>query len=204
LKLEGLENPGKLKGNASLSAGPGRLSGEKLGSVLARASALIEPFLNQSKQPQKFNPFELQSATADLTLDSGIIRTDNFRLKASELFMGAIGSVNLKSQQMDILSFVRTSATPLAALGSIPAVKDIIQKNEGLLKITGLDKELKKLGIDSSNDKHENQSSESPKKERSLNVIIKIAGLWAEPTLTPVLENSLPRDRVNQLKQLVN
>ena len=204
LKLEGLENPGKLKGNASLSAGPGRLSGEKLGSVLARASALIEPFLNQSRQPKKFNPFELQSATADLTLDSGIIKTDNFRLKASELFMGAIGSVNLKSQQMDILSFVRTSAAPLAALGSIPAVKDIIQKNEGLLKITGLDKELKKLGIDSSNSKDENRAPESPKKERSLNVIIRIAGLWAEPTLTPVLENSLPKDRVDQLKHLVN
>ena len=125
-------------------------------------------------------------------------------MKASELFMGAIGSVNLKSQQMDILSFVRTSAAPLAALGSIPAVKDIIQKNEGLLKITGLDKELKKLGIDSSNSKDENRAPESPKKERSLNVIIRIAGLWAEPTLTPVLENSLPKDRVDQLKHLVN
>ncbi|MFA6222897.1 MAG: AsmA-like C-terminal region-containing protein [Desulfomonilaceae bacterium] len=204
LNLEGLENPGKLKGNASLSAGPGRLSGEKLGSVLARASALIEPFLNQSKQSKKFNPFELQSATADLTLDSGIIKTDNFRLKASELIMGAIGSVNLKAQQMDILSYVRTSAAPLAALGSIPAVKDIIHKNEGLLKIMGLDKELKKLGIDSSENKPENQPQVSPKKEDSLNVIIKIAGLWAEPTLTPVLENSLPKDRVNQLKQLVN
>ncbi len=203
LKLAGLENLGSLNGRISLSAGPGKLSVDRLRSVLNQAQSLIEPFLNENGERKKFNPFELKSATADVLIDAGTLRTEDVKIKASGLSIGAIGSANLKSQQIDILSYMRTSSAPLSAIGTIPMVKDIIKKNEGLLKITGLDKELKKLGIDNSQ-KQQTNEREPTKKEHELNVIVRIVGLWAEPTLTPVLENSLPRNQVNQLKELMN
>ena len=203
LKLAGLENLGSLNGNISLSAGPGKLSVDRLRSVLNQAQSLIEPFLNENGEGKKFNPFELKSATADVLIDAGTLRTEDIKIRASGLSIGAIGSANLKSQQIDILSYIRTSAAPLSAIGTIPMVKDIIKKNEGLLKITGLDKELKKLGIENSQ-KQQSNEREQTKKKHELNVIVKIAGLWAEPTLSPVLETSLPRNQVNQLKELMN
>lgn len=203
LKLSGLEKLGSLNGKITLAAGPGKLSADRLRSVLEQARLLLEPFLNQGKETKKFNPFELESLSADLQINSGVMRTENLKLRASELFMGAIGSANLTSQQIDILSYIKTSSAPLAAIGSIPMVKDIIKKNEGLLKITGLDKELKKLGIEAPGKPQEGQP-EQPKKEGAVNFIIKIAGLWAEPTISPVLENSLPRNQVNQLKDLIH
>jgi hypothetical protein len=203
LKLAGLENLGSLNGNISLSAGPGKLSVDRLRSVLNQAQSLIEPFLNENGEGKKFNPFELKSATADVLIDAGTLRTEDIKIRASGLSIGAIGRANLKSQQIDILSYIRTSAAPLSAIGTIPMVKDIIKKNEGLLKITGLDKELKKLGIENSQ-KQQSNEREQTKKEHELNVIVRIAGLWAEPTLSPVLETSLPRNQVNQLKELMN
>lgn len=203
LKLSGLENLGSMNGKISLSAGPGKLSVDRLRSVLNQARSLIEPFLNGNGEVKKFNPFELKSATADLTMDAGTLRTDNVRIRASGLSIGAIGSANLKSRQIDILSYIRTSAAPLSAIGTIPVVKDIIKKNEGLLKMTGLDKELKKLGIEKNQDQQPDKR-EQTNKEQELNVIVKIAGLWAEPTLMPVLETAIPRNQVNQLKELLN
>ncbi|MGO8879837.1 MAG: AsmA-like C-terminal region-containing protein [Desulfomonilaceae bacterium] len=203
LKFAGLENLGSLNGKISLSAGPGKLSVDRLRSVLNQAQSLIEPFLNENGKVKKFNPFELKSATADVLIDAGTLRTEDVKIRASGLSIGAIGSANLKSHQIDILSYIRTSAAPLSAIGTIPMVKDIIKKNEGLLKITGLDKELKKLGIENSQ-KQQSNEREQTKKEHDLNVIVKISGLWAEPTLMPVLETSLPRNQVNQLKELMN
>ena len=202
LSLTGLEHPKNLSGKISLSAGPGKLAAEKLRSVLSRAEALVEPFLNNAGEMKKYNPFDLKTVTADLVIDSGAIKTDDFKLKASELSIGAMGNVDMKSQQVDILSYIRTSSAPLAAIGSIPVVKDIIKKNEGLLKITGLDKELKKLGIEESQKSEQNQPEQS-RKPHSINVIFKIAGLWAEPTFTPVLEGALSANQLTRLKELV-
>ncbi|MGC8658176.1 MAG: AsmA-like C-terminal region-containing protein, partial [Desulfomonilaceae bacterium] len=202
LNLTGLQNPKNLSGRISLSAGPGKLAAERLRSILSRAEALVQPFLNNNGEAKKFNPFDLKTVTADLQIDSGVVKTDDFKLKASELSIGAIGNVDLKSRNVDILSYVRTSSAPLAAIGSIPVVKDIIKKNEGLLKITGLDKELKKLGIEESQKSDQNKQ-EQPSKPQSINVIFKIAGLWAEPTFTPILEGAVPGNELSRLKELV-
>lgn len=203
IKLSGLEKLGSINGKINVAAGPGKLSADRLRSVLEKTRLLLEPFLNQGKETKKFNPFELESLTADLQIDSGVIRTENLKLRAPELFMGAIGSANMTSQQIDILSYIKTSSAPLAAIGSIPMVKDIIKKNEGLLKITGLDKELKKLGIEAP-EKPQADQSEQPKKEGAVNIMVKISGPWAEPAILPVLENALPKNQLNQLKDLVH
>ena len=203
INLSGLENLGTLRGGVSVSAGPGKLSAGRLRSILAGAQTFIEPLLNQDKKNRSFNPFELESLTADLQIDDGVVKTENLKLKTSELTMGAIAKANLKSQQFEALSYIKASTTPLSAIGSLPMVKDIIKKNEGFLKATGLDKELRKLGIDASKDPA-NDAPEQPKKENTLNLIIKIAGLWAEPTISPLMESALQRSQLNQLKSLVN
>lgn len=203
INLSGLENLGTLRGEASVSAGPGKLSAGRLRSILAGAQTFIEPLLNQDKKNRSFNPFELESLTADLQIDDGVVKTENLKLKTSELAMGAIAKANLKSQQFEALSYIKASTAPLSAIGSLPMVKDIIKKNEGFLKATGLDKELRKLGIDASKDPA-NDAPEQPKKENTLNLIIKIAGLWAEPTISPLMESALQRSQLNQLKSLVN
>jgi hypothetical protein len=203
INLSGLENLGTLRGGVSVSAGPGKLSAGRLRSILAGAQTFIEPLLNQDKKNMSFNPFELESLTADLQIDDGVVKTENLKLKTSELTMGAIAKANLKSQQFEALSYIKASTAPLSAIGSLPMVKDIIKKNEGFLKATGLDKELRKLGIDASKDPA-NDAPEQPKKENTLNLIIKIAGLWAEPTISPLMENALQRSQLNQLKSLVN
>jgi hypothetical protein len=203
IELCGLENLEKLRGQASVSAGPGKLSAGRLRSVLTGAQKFIEPLLNQDSKIKSFDPFELQSLTTDLQIGDGVVKTENLKLISPELAMGAIAKANLRSQQIDVLSYIKASVTPLSSIGSIPMVKDIIKKNEGFLKATGLDRELRKWGIDASKEKA-NDASEQPKKENTVNLIVKIAGLWAEPTVMPVLESVLPRGQVNHLKSLVN
>ncbi len=120
--------------------------------------------MNQDSKIKSFNPFELQSMTADLQVVDGVVKTENLKLISPELSMGAIAKANLRSQQIDVLSYIKASTTPLSSIGSIPMVKDIIKKNEGFLKATGLDRELRKWGIDTSKEKV-NADSEQPKKE---------------------------------------
>jgi hypothetical protein len=88
-------------------------------------------------------------------------------------------------------------------LGKIPAVQKLVKQNEELLKITGLDKELKRLGIESTDSGSEKAAQpESPKE--NVTVIVRLRGPVSDCKVMPVFESALDKSTVSRLKALIN
>jgi hypothetical protein len=88
-------------------------------------------------------------------------------------------------------------------LQRVPAVQKLIKQHEGLLKITGLDKELKRFGIEAP-DAGSTKPGEPETVKTPVNVIVKLRGPITKPDVTPVLESALDKNTVSRLKSLVN
>ena len=81
-------------------------------------------------------------------------------------------------------------------------MKKFVKKHEELLKITGLDKELGRLGIKIP--KEDGSEENKPIKTRIPAIVfLKIRGPATNPQITPVLANSLEKKTESRLKSLI-
>jgi hypothetical protein len=126
------------------------------------------------------------------------------RLKAPKFGSGAIGSYNLTSNNLDILFLFRTETNIGQAIGKIPGVQDVLKRHGDLLKITGLDKELKKLGIDNTPPPEDKPQEENKQKKTPLIWIFQIKGPSTAPEISPVLESTLGKPVLTKLKDLAD
>jgi len=192
-------------GRVSVEVGPGRIMLEGIRSVLSHAQVLVGTLLNPQASRGTDDLLDFQSLTGTFDIGSAAVRTENLKLKGSDLSMGAIGAMQLKSGELDALSAFRTVTILPGVIGQIPAVQEAVKKHEDLLKITGLDKELKKLGIGVPDSE---QSSEKPAPQpitkTPVTVILKVRGPATRPHMMPVLESALAPVTVNRLKSLIN
>jgi hypothetical protein len=191
-------------GKVSLAIGKGRIKADRLRKILQPVQLLVGTLLNPQKAlEKKTDLLDLDSLTGDFEIKSGTARTSNLRLKGADLGAGAIGSIRLQDLHLDAIAGLHTVLVTSDAIGRIPQVRSVVKKYEGLLKATGLDKELKRVGIDV-NDKGDTPQ-EAPKEVKTpVTVIVKVQGTASSPQVTPVPEDSLQKDTMIQLKTLMN
>jgi hypothetical protein len=199
-----LDNAASLKdtnGKLSLEIGKGRIKADRLRNILNQTRLLVGSLLDPQTLEKPSDFFDLEGATGDFDIKSGTAQTSNLRLKASDFNLGAVGSLRLADLHLDALVALHTVLVTNQSLGKIPEVRKAVKKYEGLLKITGLDKELKRVGIDTSQEGQEKEGEQGPVKT-PVKVIVKVTGNASSPRVTPVLETTLAKDTAERLKSL--
>jgi len=193
----------EMNGQVTLEMGKGKINADRFRKILQPMQLLVGSLLDPKALGKKTDVFELESGTGTFDIKSGVAQTSNLRLKGADFGVGAIGSIRLHDVHLDALAGLHTVIVTNDAIGRIPEVRNAVKKYEGILKATGLDKELKKVGIDV-DDKGETKQ-EAPKEVRTpVTVIVKIQGPASSPQVMPVAENTLGTDTANKLKLLMN
>ncbi len=202
--LNGVTSLETLGGRVSANIGKGRIKADRLRSLLNQAQLLVGTLINPQSPDKADDPLEFQSLTGDFQITSGTARTENLALKGKDLGSGVIGSLRLPSMELDALVGIHTVTVVGDAIGRIPAVKQLVKKHEGLLSVTGLDKELKKLGIDITDSKEKKPGQPAEPVKTPVTVILRLKGPAASPNVVPVLENALEKTTLARLKSLMN
>jgi len=201
--VNGVNSVETLNGRVSAYIGQGRIKADRLRGLLTQTRLLIGTLVNPQSSERANDPLEFQSLAGDFQITAGKARTDNLSLKGPDLGCGAIGSLNLASMELDTLVGIHTVTVVGDALGKIPAVKKFVKKHEGLLAATGLDKELKRIGIDVSDTK-EAKSGGSDAVKTPVTMILKLKGPVSSPHVAPVMENTIEKGTLSKLKSLLN
>ncbi len=204
--LQNIDSVDNLKGNVSVRIGNGAIKFQnfkgvfsKPQTVLGALGALGASLLNN----QSLASPEFESITGDFSIEKGIAHTDNLRQVGGDIRSGVIGDIDLHNHNINAMMAAKAFIYPPEQLGKIPAVKELAKKHEGLLKIMGLDKELKKIGIDTEEQKSQAPDSGKPSKT-PIFMIFKLSGNAGEPSVTPVLEKSISETIALKLKALVD
>ena len=201
-KLNQVESVENLNGSLVLEIGQGTLKADLLKTLMNQAQTLIGTSVNSSVLSIG-DLLEIQSGTASIQLESGTARTEDLKFKGPSLSLGAVGRLRLGSLDLDALAYIQTVVAVGNVLQRVPAVQKLIKQHEGLLKITGLDKELKRFGIEAP-DAGSTKPGEPETVKTPVNVIVKLRGPITKPDVTPVLESALDKNTVSRLKSLVN
>lgn len=189
-----------LSGHIILQGGPGNIRAETLQRILKQVQlvgTLLGPLTNQKNA----DLMELRSLSADIDIKSGTATTENFRIAGPGLAAGAIGSIQLNKSDMDLTAAIQGATAVGTAIGKIPEVQKLVKRHEGLLKATGLDKELKRFGIGvpegNTNGDPQNQAA------TPITVILKVRGPISGPQISPVLESGIDKGTLSRLKSLL-
>ncbi|MFH1113604.1 MAG: AsmA-like C-terminal region-containing protein, partial [Pseudomonadota bacterium] len=191
----------RLNGKLSATMGKGRI---RLGSMADAVNSLrmVAQVLDPKSQKVAGDMFAFDSLHCDVNIDKGTAATENFRLKGPDVAVGAMGRLNLPASRIDLVAGLHTVVVTPSTLGKIPVVRDVVKKNEGLIKGLGLDKELKKYGIDIQ--AGEGEKADQPKEARNpITVIARIRGPISAPEVQPILESALDRETLVRLKSLL-
>jgi hypothetical protein len=201
--LKNVQSLESLQGNISLTSEPGRIRADRLKNTLDKVNLLIGTIIYPNGQTEKSRLLDFKSLTGDLQISGGTIKTNNLSLRGEEINAGVVGSASLNPVNLDLFTGIKTYTSAGAAIGKIPAVKELVKKHEGLLKITGLDKELKRIGIESGSDESKPEGNTQPART-PVTVILKVRGPASNPEVTPVLENALSKEVLSRLQTLMN
>jgi len=210
-----LEGPFKVKGNLtnlgtvealngglSLEVGQGRIRADKVQKLLGQAQILIGTILNSQSAKRRGDVLEIRSATGDFQIHAGTVRTENLTIKGPDLNSAAMGSLRLPSNDLDLLVGVHTVTEVGETIGKIPGVRDFIKKHEGILAATGLDKELKRFGLDAKETPDDKGEAPQPVKT-PVTVLFRLHGAAGSPQVTPVLEQSINKATLARMKSLI-
>jgi len=201
--LSSIGSVDELNGGLSLQAGPGRIQADKLRGLFNQAHLLVGTLLNPQSADRQKDLLQIQSITGDFQINSGTVRTENLSARGPDVTSGAVGSLRLASNELDILMGVHTFTVVGEVIGKIPAVRDFIKKHEGLLSATGLDKELKRFGLDTKDSPDQKADSASASKT-PVTVLFRVQGPAGSPRVTPVLEQQVNKSTLARLKSLMN
>jgi hypothetical protein len=185
--------------------GPGKIKARSFLGFMNQVRLLTDTVLRTPEEQERIGDFlDYDKLTGDLEVKYGEIHTDNLRLKSPLFRSGMIGKIGLGSPNLDLLAGI-TAEVPssIRELGRIPAVQDALKKHSGLLKATGLTKELKRLGFKVP-DNGTSPSETSPTKVAPIVVFLKIKGPLSEPRVSPVLESVLDRKTLSRIKYLMD
>jgi hypothetical protein len=191
-----------LNGVLSVSMGEGKIKLGKAGLLLDQVRLLAGTALDPAQTGRTEEGLAYKSLTGDFKFKGGKATTENLALKGPNLGMGVIGGVGLSPLNFNLLVGVHTMLLPSDALAQIPGVKDLMKKHEGLLKITGLDKELKRFGISVPGKEGQPDASEAPVKA-PVTAIFRIQGPPGDSKVIPVLEAALDKQTAARLKSLM-
>jgi len=201
--LSGLTSLDTLNGKMSLDVKRGTIKADRLKALLNQTQLLLGTLINPGREQKRIERLGFESVTGTFQIHAGTARTENLKLKGQDLNLGAIGDLRLASMSLDALAGLQTYAIPTSAIGKIPMVRDFVKKHEDILKRTGLDKELKRLGIGESEAPETQEGAPQPSRAPVV-VIVKLRGPASAPQVSPVLETTLNPATVSRLKSLLN
>jgi len=190
-------------GKISLNARKGRIKADLLAAILSQARMLAGTFLDPQLAERRGDLLDFDFLSGDFFVKSGVAHTDNLRLKGPQISAGAIGGLRLDTALLDALVGLRTRLVAGAALAQIPAVQKLLKKHEGLLKGIGIDKELKRYGIQIP----EPGRAEPARPDAAgdpITVILKIKGPASGPQVAPVLEAAIEKTTASRLGALLD
>ena len=190
-------------GRVSVQIGSGLFKAEKLRNLLNQAKILIGTLLNPAVLEKKSDLMEFESLTGDFDVKSRTAYTENLRLKGQGFSLGVVGKLRLDTSSIDAVAGIHTITTAGEVLGKIPGVQKFVKKHEDLLKITGLDKELKRLGLQVPTDQETKPDTEAPAKT-PVTVIVKLRGPASSPEVLPILETAVDKETLARLKSLLH
>jgi hypothetical protein len=200
--LNGVSSQESMAGRVSLELGHGKIKADRIRSIMNQAQLLIGTILNPQAPQQQSDLLDFDFVKGDLQIKAGTLRTDDLRLKGADLRIGVIGSLRLATQELDALAGVHTVMSVNSALGEVPIVRETVKKHRGLLKALGVEKELKRFGIDV--DASKKQGEQAPKTVKTpLTVMFRLRGPATSPKPEVVLEASLDKKTAARLKELM-
>jgi uncharacterized protein YhdP len=206
VKLQGtltnVESLEAMQGNVSIQTGKGTMKADFLTPILGQTQQAIGRVLSMSGLSNGERVFEVDGGSASLSIGGGLVQTEDLKIKGALMALGALGSYKTVDNTLNATVSVQTRLFENIPLGKIPGIQKLVKQNEGWLKATGLDKELKKFGIKPP----ENQMGESPKTPDEniapTTILFKMQGSIHSPQLIPVLESSLDKKTIDRLKNL--
>lgn len=201
-KLAQLSSVEGLEGKLTATLGRGRINARMIRTLLNQANALLSTVLDPSASGSPDSPLDFESASGTFSVQSGVAKTEDLKLKGPNLSLGAIGSLDLKGMTVDATVGMKTFTVAPAVLGKIPAVKKLVKEHEGWIKALGLDKELKRLGVDES--AAESNKTGGGVTRSPVTVIVKVRGPSRDLGVTPVMEAALKKETAGRLKELIN
>ncbi|MBI5569973.1 MAG: DUF748 domain-containing protein [Desulfomonile tiedjei] len=201
--LNNVQSNKSVEGKVSLEMGSGRIQADRLRQILQSVQVLTGSLLNPQGQDKKTDSVQLDSLKGDFEIHAGTAQTSNLRLKAQELTAGAVGSVRLSDGNLDAFVGLHTVVVGADALGKIPAVQGAMKKYSGILKATGIDKELKRFGIQVPAEGDQEKQEPAGPVKTPVTVMLKVRGPAAGPAVTPILENGMDKATAARLKSLI-
>ncbi len=204
-KLENLHQIRAISGKIDLDGGPGRLKSERLRSVLQNAN-LIANVLRAKPDARNPDLLEFESLTGEFNIKRGVVHTEDLRFKGAALNAGVVGNMDLQNSELDAVMGLKTATHLGNILSKAPGVQKLLKKNEGLLKATGLDKELKRWGILGGKEADKEGSTDKApavNKPTTLTLFVKLRGSAASPEVVPILESQGSSATMAKLKGLI-
>jgi hypothetical protein len=201
-KLDNVKSVETLNGRFAVRVGKGRFNPGQLRDLIRQANILLGTLFDPQHAGDRSSPLEMDGATGTFHIRAGSARTEDFKLKGPDLGLGAIGAIDLKTISLDCLVGIKTFTVVPSVVGTIPQVRRLVKEHEGLLKAFGLDKELKRLGIDGSEPAPENSDRRTITKT-PVTVILKLQGPASSPAAAPILEATLDKTTAARLKSLI-
>jgi hypothetical protein len=190
-------------GKISLNVRKGRIKADRLTATLSQARMLAGTFLDPQLAERRGDLLDFDFLSGDFYVKSGVAHTDNLRLKGPQISAGAIGSLRLDTALLDAFVGLRTRLVAGAALAQIPAVQQLIKKHEALLKGIGIDKELKRYGIQTP-EPGRGEPAQPDAVGAPITVILKIKGPASSPQVVPVLEAAIEKTTASRLGTLLD
>jgi hypothetical protein len=199
--LENLANPSKLKGTASLDAGKGAVKAELVSYLLSRAGIPAEQLFSvlQGPQAKDFLPYDY--VRGDFIAEEGAIRTDNLRLRGKAVNIGAIGGLRLPGSDLDALLGLRTILRTGEVIAGIPGLQEILKRNRGIIKATGIERELEKIGVklpEIGESASKPEASQTP-----ITLLLSFKGPVSNPRVKPELESGMEKRKATRIKSLI-
>ncbi len=199
--LNNFLNVDSARGSLSIDVGSGRMKESIIKHILSN-DQLVGALVNLNLGGAA-DMLEIESLKTLVNVESGAASTENLRLKSPVFTVGAIGVMKLQSpQDLNVTAGLQTMTGAGQAIGRIPEVQKLVKRHEGLLKITGLDKELQRFGIQQSSGS--DASGEADSNKTPITIMVKLSGPLASPKVSPVLESALDRNVAAKLKALLN
>jgi hypothetical protein len=193
-----------VNGKVKARVGPGSLAVKSVVSIVAGAKRFIDALMGErSGSPdKKSNHLTFETLEGDFDIKYGKATSDNVRLRGGDIKAGAIGAIDLESSKVEAVAGFYTEVRGIGGIGEIPAVKEQLKKYSGILKATGLSKELERFGIKTPETNAPDQPPQGAK-PTPITVLLRIYGPVSEPNTTPVLERALPNKVVGKLKAIM-
>ncbi len=197
-----VDSPEKVSGNFNVQVGRGVILGEYRTGLVNQAVEFLKSLKILPSGLSLDQISEFESLTGDLALKGDIVSTENLRIVGPLARWGVVGKLPVMARNMELLVGVRTQVEIANPLDKVPAVKDMVEKHKDILKMTGIDKDLKRLGIDvSGSDKAQEPKANNGGRSRTL--FLRVHGPASDPKPVWVPANSIEPETLAKLNALI-